>query len=174
MSSVVPTPMPRSWLSALRALGEYSYLVRPQITQLSFSTHTSSRYTRKVLRDMIHDKLVGRTKRKITYDELRSGCPVYYLTQKGVEALAGATHNDNYLACTSQSPRADRLEHWVGSSDIHMRLDAAIATQTFVSAPIWVNEWNKFRADGRSQFFCIRNFKRSLPNFRVAPMPPSC
>ena len=50
-----------------------------------FYSHGRRGTPERVLRDMIHDKLVGRTKRKITYDELRSGlsCLLPYAKGRG-------------------------------------------------------------------------------------------
>lgn len=167
MKIILPNPLPRSWVGVLRVLAEYSYLVRPQMSALLYPNHKSSRYVRKILSAMIHAKLIGKTRRKITFDALRSGCPVYYLTEKGVEALAQATENTAYLAASCKIPRSDRLEHWISSSQTHIVLDTAVSRQSFVNVPLFIHEWNRYRADGHDQYYLHVQFQEN-------PTPKSC
>lgn len=169
MATLLPNPLPKSWIGVLRQLAAYTYLVRPQISKLEFPTHKDSRYCRKILSDMLHVKLIGKTRKKITYDELRSGCPVYWPTEYGIEVLAGAARDEIYLSASHQRPRDDRLEHWIRTSETHLVLDQAIAAQTFVDLPVWVNEWNKFRADGRNNYYLHVQFQEKPKKKSCSP-----
>ena len=169
MNTPLPNPLPTSWVGVLRSLAEYSYLVRPQLSQLLFAEHRSTRYCRKVLSDLGHHGMVAKTHRKITYDNTRSGCPVYYLTEKGIERLAEATEDVRYLKATRQPPRNDRLEHWCQSSEVHLTLDRAIAAQDYVQAPVWINEWNRCRADGHDQFYLHVQFQTEPTKLSCSP-----
>ena len=169
MATLLPNPLPRSWVQVLRRLAEYTYLVRPQISKLEFPTHKDSRYCRKILSEMLHVKLIGKTNKRITYDALRSGCPVYWPTEYGIEVLAGAAHDETYLSASHQRPRNDRLDHWVATSETHLVLDQAIAAQQYVDVPLWVNEWNKFRADGRNKFYLHVQFQEKPTKKSCSP-----
>ena len=153
MPTVLPTPLPKSWIATLRMLAEYYVLVRPQIQLGVFPGHKNSRYCRKVLSEMFHLRLIGKTRRKVTFDEQRTGCPVYYLQQKGVFELVKATQDETFASASTARPRDDRLEHWIASSETHRKLRLAIVGQEYVDLPVFVNEWNKYRADGRDQYF---------------------
>ena len=172
MATDLPNPLPDSWISVLRALAEYSYMVRPQLSDLLFPSHGSSRYCRKVLSDMIHHRLVAKTQRKITFDENRSGCPVYFLQERGIEALAEATEDARFLKANRKPPRADRLEHWVQTSQVHLVLDQALRNQAardYVQAPVWWNEWTKYRADGHNEYFLHVQFQTQPTKLSCSP-----
>lgn len=149
----MPKPLPRSWISVLESAARYYALVRPQYQKLHFSDHKHTRYCRQIVNDMTRAKLLRKSDKKITYDQDRSGCPVYTPTEKGIELLAEITQDSTYLAASHQWPRNDRLDHWVSIADLHITLDSAIDRQNYVSMPVFVNEWNKFREDGRNEYF---------------------
>lgn len=149
----IPIPLPQSWILILRSLAAYYVLVRPQIQQEVFPSHKSTRYCRKKLSEMCHAQLIGKSRRTITFDDQRSGCPVYFLKQKGVFELVKATRDDTYDNASVVRPREDRLDHWVATSETHRRLRLATNAQGYVTMPLFVNEWNKFRADGNDQYY---------------------
>jgi len=149
----MPDPLPHSWINVLDASARYYALVRPQFQKLHFSDNKHTRYCRQVVNDMVREKLLRKSDKKITYDKIRSGCPVYTPTEKGIELLAEVTGDSSYLAASCQWPRNDRLDHWVSISDIHIKLRTAIDRQAHVGMPVFVNEWNKFREDGRDEYF---------------------
>ena len=151
--SQIPIPLPPSWIVVLQSLAAYYVLVRPQIQMEVFPSHKSTRYCRKVLSQMSHAQLIGKTRRKVTFDDQRSGCPVYYLKQKGVFELVKATHDDTYRNASVTRPRDDRLEHWIATSETHRRLRLATNSQGYVAMPVFVNEWNKCRADGDDRYY---------------------
>lgn len=143
----MPDPVPASYLRVLAALVEYYVLVRPQLQHLVFPTHKQSRFTRKVLNELAGARLVGKTRRTITYDGNRAGCPVYFLTEQGRERLCEWTGCETYLQASIARPRDDRLEHWTAIAEWQLRMRAALSIQDRVLMPSWVNEWNKFRVD---------------------------
>ena len=151
--SKIPIPLPSSWVLILKSLATYYVLVRPQIQMEVFPGHKSTRYCRKVLSDMCHAQLIGKTRRKVTFDEQRSGCPVYFLKQKGIFELVKATQDDTYQNASVSRPRDDRLEHWIATSETHRRLRIATNSQSYVSLPVFVNEWNKYRTDGNDKYY---------------------
>lgn len=143
----MPDPVPASYLRVLVALAQYYVLVRPQLQRLVFPTHKQSRFARKVLNDLVRATLVGKTRRTITYDGNRAGCPVYFLTEQGRERLCEWTGCESYLQASVARPRDDRLEHWTAIAEGQLRIREALAAQDRLSMPAWVNEWNKYRAD---------------------------
>ena len=129
----MPDPVPASYLRVLVALVQYYVLVRPQLQRLVFPTHKQSRFARKVLSELVQASLVGKTRRTITYDGNRAGCPVYFLTENGRERLCEWTGCESYLSASVARPRDDRLEHWTaiaewqlpihGLTIVHCRLE---------------------------------------------------
>lgn len=159
----MPDPLPRSWINVLDAAARFYALVRPQFQKLHFSDHKHTRYCRQVVNDLTREKLLRKSDKKITYDKIRSGCPVYTPTEKGIELLAEVTGDSSYLSASCQWPRNDRLDHWVAISDTHITLRQAIDRQDYVTMPVWVNEWNKFREDGSDQYFLHTVVKPKKP-----------
>jgi hypothetical protein len=151
----MPDSVPASYLRVLVALAEFYVLVRPQLQQLVFPTHKQSRFARKALNELARGALIGKTRRTITYDGNRAGCPVYFLTAEGRERLCEWTGCESYLAASVARPRDDRLEHWTAIAEWQLRMRAALDRQDCVLMPTWVNEWNKYRADaaGANEYF---------------------
>jgi len=133
-------------------LAEYYVLVRPQVQELAFPTNKHSRFCRKVLGELVRAGLVGRSRKCVTYNENQTGCPVYFLTDRGRERLVESTQDESYLLASVSRPRDDRLEHWISISLIHMRLNAAVKEQAspYVAMPTFVTEWNQWRPDADS------------------------
>jgi hypothetical protein len=154
----MPDAVRASYLRVLVALAEFYVLVRPQLQSLAFPTHKQSRFTRKILGDLVRAGFVGKTRRTITYDATRAGCPVYFLAPEGREKLCEWTGDEFYLAASVARPRDDRLEHWIAIAEWRLRLSAALAHQDRVSMPLWVNEWNKLRTDGVGDYYLHTQF----------------
>jgi len=173
----MPPRMARSWISVMELLASYYVLVRPQIQSLVFPTNKHSRFCRKVLNEMVRAGLIGRTRKCVTYNENQTGCPIFYLTMKGKEALAEALHSDSYLLASTSKPRDDRLEHQIGISEIHLRMNAAFARQSdpFATMPTFLTEWNRFRPDAGAdeEFFLHVQFPTDDPEKPFSCSPDS-
>jgi hypothetical protein len=118
----------------------------------AFPGHKNSRYSRKILSEMFHLGLIGKTRRKVTFDDQRTGCPVYFLKQKGILELVKASQDESFLSVSTARPRDDRLEHWIATSETHRKLRRAVGNQEYADLSVFVNEWNKYRTDGKDQY----------------------
>lgn len=150
----MPAPLSRNCELILDLLARFYVLVRPQIQQLVFPGHKQSRATRTYLTRLFKAGYIGKA-RHVPYGPKFAPCPVYYLTDKGKQYLTSADSNSLYQLCSTKIPRYDRVDHWVAISEIQIRMYLAVQAQDHAEMPVWLNEWNHYRADGHhdGQYF---------------------
>lgn len=131
----------------LRALAEYYLLVRRQVQRIIYPTHKQGRKTRDQLATLVREGFVGKSSALVPYLGSATGSPCYYLKDNGRRAVAEFYVDESLLLASIRPPRADRLLHWLGISENHLRVKLAIGAQHFVTLTTWVNEWNRYRPD---------------------------
>ena len=127
-------------IAILAALAKYYLLCRPQVQRLCFPHHRDGRSTRKHLSKLVRAGLVSKHSTMIPYPSSGSGCPCYYLTQKGADILASYYDDDRFKAVNTKSPRADMLLHWLAINETRLNIEEAIAMHSDINLLAWYSE----------------------------------
>lgn len=148
----------------LAVLARYYVLCRPQIQRLCFPTHRDGRSTRKHLSKLLHGRHLSKHSAMVPYPVNGSGCPCYYLTQRGAELLASYHDDPRYKSVNCKTPRADMLLHWLAVNDTRLSIEAAVAQNPEIKLLQWFSEWQTiFNDDGQEQFYLHTVFQTNLP-----------
>jgi hypothetical protein len=131
----------------LRVLAAFYLLVRRQVQRLVYPNHKQGRKTRDQLATLVRDGFIGKTTALVPYLGSVTGSPCFYLKDKGRRAVAEYYGDETLLLASVRPPRGDRLLHWLGISENHLRVKLAIDAQNSVRLATWVNEWNRYRPD---------------------------
>ena len=151
-------------IAILAALARFYVLCRPQIQRLLFPQHRDGRSTRKHLSKLVHDGYVKKHTTMIPYPSNGSGCPCYYLTQRGAEILASYYDDPRYKAVNTKAPRADMLLHWLAVNETRLRIEEAVSPNPDIKLLAWYSEWQTiFDDSGREQFYLHTVFQRTPP-----------
>lgn len=151
-------------IAVLAALAKFYVLCRPQIQRLCFSHHRDGRSTRKHLSKLVHGGYVNKHTTMIPYPSNGSGCPCYYLTQRGAEILCSYYDDPRYKAVNTKAPRADMLLHWLAVNETRLSIEEAVSANPDVELLAWYSEWQTiFDDSGREQFYLHTVLRRTPP-----------
>lgn len=115
-------------LLILRHLRRYKFLSTAQIRKLVFPKDADGSTTRDRLRKLEGAGHVSRRRAEVAVLS-SSTIPVWMITEEGACALAMQL-NDTRLLLDNPYPKAwQSLAHWLAVSDVHIKLDQAIANQ---------------------------------------------
>lgn len=127
-------------IAVLAVLARYYVLCRPQIQRLCFPHHRDGRSTRKHLSKLVHGGLVSKHTTMIPYPSNGSGCPCYYLTQRGAEILASYYDDPRYKVVNTKAPRADMLLHWLAVNETRLGIEEAVSVHPDIKLLAWYSE----------------------------------
>lgn len=154
----------------LRALADYYVLVRRQVQRIVYPSHRSGRKMREQLLQLYRERLIGRSTALVPYLGSPTGSPCYYLKDAGRLAAAEYFEDDRILLASVRPPTDSRLLHWVGISENHYRVRAAIERQEAVRLVRWVNEWCRFQPrPDEPETFVLHYVFREDPPLSVSP-----
>lgn len=151
-------------IGILAALAQYYLLCRPQIQRLRFPHHREGRSTRKHLSKLVHGGYIKKHTTMIPYPTNGSGCPCYYLTQRGAEILASYYDDPRYKDVNTKAPRADMMLHWLALNETRLDIEDAVSVHPEIELLAWYSEWQTiFDESGREQFYLHTVFERTPP-----------
>ena len=151
-------------IAVLAVLAKYYVLCRPQIQRLCFPQHRDGRSTRKHLSKLVRAGCAKKHTAMIPYPSNGSGCPCYYLTQRGAEILASYHDDRRYKAVNTKAPRADMLLHWLQCNETRLNIEEAVSVHPEIALPAWYSEWQTmFDEAGREQFYLHAVFRQNPP-----------
>jgi len=155
----------------LLALARYYLLDRRHVQQLVFPHDKDGRVARRRLATLTEAGLIRRHSMLVASSYDGTPAPVYLLTAKGCEYLAGATGDASFLHKPVHLPHPLHLRHHMAVTELHMLLNAVIATQTGVSLDVWHNEADVINADDPdpTNHFRIRTKFAGEPDIICSP-----
>lgn len=154
----------------LRALAIYRVLWRNQVQRVVHPNHRSGRRTREELLQLYRARMISRSVVQVPCLGAAAASPCYYLTDRGRQAAAEFFEDDRLLLATTKTPRADRLLHWIGIAENHLRVRQGLAGDDEVRLDEWVNEWQRYRpTPDEDETFVLHYVFRRDPPLSVSP-----
>lgn len=155
-------------IEALKLLATYFMLTSRQLRLWCYCNDSTGRVTRRRLLEMRNEGLVEKRNLQVVNPKDGSTSPVFHLTKKGLEFLAGHTDDDSLLRKPIEPSQPQHLLHYIAVSDTHRLLRSAIECST---EPIQLNKWvNEDEAINLSATQAPRKFLRTtFGNVLCAP-----
>ena len=143
-------------IAILKSLARYYVLKTSQIRRLHFQSDKTGRITRRRLSILRTDGYINKTHMQVVNpDRIEHSEPFYFPSKKGTELLTLDTGDTTWIATNCTCPQWQNLVHWSQLSDLHIQIDAALASQQIVQLPKWINEFdvvNKTETDPAKRF----------------------
>ena len=156
-------------ISILALLAHLSVATAAQIRKQCFPNDHDGRLTRRRLQMLVAGGLLQKTRMEVVNPLSGMNAPVYFSARKALEFLSIHFEDASYLSRSSQRPQWQHLCHWVGLSDLHLLIDAAVARETVFTLDTWVNEYDEVRPDAtcpeeRYRLYTLLTHKPRLVN----------
>lgn len=128
-------------IEALKLLADYFLLTSRQLRLWCYSNDSTGRVTRRRLLEMRNEGLVDKRNLQVVNPKDGSTSPVFHLTKKGLEFLAGHLDDESLLRKPVEPTQPQHLLHYVAVSDTQRLCRSAIESSTeAISLVKWVNE----------------------------------